>query len=278
MSETIHRYGQAFILAVWGTVALAFFLTGRLASYLHPSFHIWTLAAGIVLLLMAAALIFVPAEEEDGCGRCCGDHGHGHEHGHRKGPFILAAFILVVPLLAATAVSPSQFGAATVMNRGIADSIADLPGYEASIYLPPDDTLPGEEPLPMEQGNYFLKNDAGQIIASPIDLLYAANMPEMRRDFDNRAVEVVGQFFPAHRNNPHGDRFSLLRMFVMCCAADARPVAVNVKAPKPEDFPKMSWIKVTGTVTFPMEGGEHVPLIDAATVEATEPPAETFIY
>ncbi|GAB4166199.1 MAG: TIGR03943 family protein [Terrimicrobiaceae bacterium] len=274
MSESIHRYGQAFILAIWGAVALAFVATGRVASYLHPSFHGWTLAAGIILLLMAGALVFLPSGEDDGCGGVCDEHNTSP----RTGPFLVSGFILVVPLLAATAFSPSQFGAATVINRGIANNIADLPGFESSQFLPPDDTLPGEEPVPMEQGNYFLKNDAGQIIASPIDLLYAANMPEMRRDFDNRAVEVVGQFFPAQRNNPNGDRFSLLRMFVMCCAADARPVAVQVKALKAEDFPKMSWIKVTGTVTFPMEGGEHMPVIDASTVEPTEPPNETFIY
>jgi uncharacterized membrane protein YcgQ (UPF0703/DUF1980 family) len=111
-----------------------------------------------------------------------------------------------------------------------------------------------------------------------MDLLYAANEPGIRQDFENQEIEVIGQFFPARKNNPTGDRFSLVRMFVMCCAADARPVAITVRAPQPETFPDMSWVKVIGKATFPTEGGTTVPVIVADSVVPAEAPPETFVY
>jgi uncharacterized repeat protein (TIGR03943 family) len=188
--------------------------------------------------------------------------------------------ILVVPLLGSVWISPSQFGAVAVMNRGLADSIADLPGYVpfSEPALPTEDGSVGPEGDLIDTGAYLMKNEAGQIVASPMDLLYAAHDPGMMQDFENQEIEIVGQFFPAKKNNPTGDRFSLIRMFVMCCAADARPVAVSVRAPHQENFADMSWVRVTGKATFPLEGGNRVPVILADAVEPCEAPRESFMY
>ena len=68
-------------------------------------------------------------------------------------------------------------------------------------------------------------------------------------------------------------------MFMVCCAADARPVAVNVEPrSRPEDRGEMSWTKVVGTVTFPMENGRRVPLVRADKVTPCDPPSEAMLY
>jgi len=277
MSISFKNLLRSGTLAVWGAVSLSFVASGRVSSYLHPAFHPWTVASGLILVFLAASVIFFPAEEED-----CPDENCGASHGPRSMAGLLGVCsILIVPLLAATAISPSQFGAVAVMNRGLAESIEDLPGASAPLTepaLPTLDGSPGEETAVGDIAEYMAKNDSGQIIASTIDLLYAAQEPGMRRDFENREVELVGQFFPAKKNNPSGDRFSLVRMFVLCCAADARPVAITVRTSSAESFPDMSWIKVIGKATFPMEGGRHVPVIEAATVSSTDAPQESFVY
>lgn len=279
MSFVSRRYFQAGSLAVWGAVAVSFVASGRIVSYLHPSFHGWTVVCGTVLLLLAVGILFFPAEDAD-----CMDENCGGAHGPRslRGQ-IASTAILVLPLLITVAVSPGQFGAVAVMNRGLANSLVDLPGLTPSMPfmeppLPTQDGSPGEPGPPMATGDFFIRNADGLIMASTIDLLYAAQEPTLRREFENQDVEVVGQFFPAKRNNPEGDRFSLIRMYVLCCAADARPVAIAIRSTKQEEFPDMSWIKVTGRVTFPTEGGQTVPLIDATSVVPAEAPAETFIY
>ena len=44
-------------------------------------------------------------------------------------------------------------------------------------------------------------------------------------------------------------------MFMTCCAADARPVATLFEIDQKPELPEMTWVKVTGTATFPIENG-----------------------
>jgi uncharacterized repeat protein (TIGR03943 family) len=268
MTPMTARLFQAVPLAVWGGVCLYFVSSGRIASYLHPDFHAWTAVSGVALVVLALVVAAIPEAVEE----CC---GHGPRPWLRRWA---AMSVLVVPLLTTAAVSPSQFGAVAVRNRGLADSIADLPAYTPYME-PPLPTEDGSQPTGQEQGFFTLPTAAdGSILASPVDLLYAAEVPEMRRDFEGREIEVVGQFFPASRNNAQGDRFTLVRMYVLCCAADARPVGVNVHISPPPSHPEMSWVKVRGIARFPTEGGRSAPLIEATTIEPTEAPEETFLY
>ena len=163
----------------------------------------------------------------------------------------VAAAILVLPIVLAATISPDQFGAVTVNNRGYIETINDLPGYQPYVEpaLPQSDDsqlATGSE----EDGSYMARNAAGQIKAQTIDLLYAAEEPTMRADFEGKEVEVIGQFMPAREDNTQKDRFNLVRMFIICCAADARPVAITVQTDEPHGVPEMSWIKVTGHGIF----------------------------
>jgi uncharacterized repeat protein (TIGR03943 family) len=314
MTAVIQRWISATVLVTWGAVLTYFCFTGRVASYLHPAFHPWTLASGIVMLLMAAGVLFLPRREEESphdpahgwkvlgeddhscCGHdhsphaqgeaCCGhDHHHehaagccGHDHDDRK-LRIVPALILIVPLLVAATVSPSQFGATVVANRGFVQNIQDLPGYQPYFEpaLPTEDGSAGPtETKP--SSSYLPRNEAGQITAQTVDLLYAAEEPAMREDFDGKEVEMIGQYMPAKENNPKGNRFNLVRMFVMCCAADARPVAVSVETDQMPQTSEMSWVKVVGKATFPLEGGRRIPVVVAQSITPCEPPPESFIY
>jgi uncharacterized repeat protein (TIGR03943 family) len=279
------------VLAVWGAVLTYFFFSGRVGSYLHPAFHVWTVVSGLVLLAMAAALLFLADTEDSECCGCGHDHeeGHDHEddhghhhhhdHDHGKGLSVVAAVVLVGPLLAAAVISPSQFGATVVANRGFVEDVTDLPGFQpfTEPALPTEDGSVG--PTETEpSASYLPRNEKGQITAQTVDLLYAAEVPTMREDFEGKEVEMVGQYLPAKTGNATGNRFHLVRMFVMCCAADARPVAVSVETTAPVGQAEMAWVKVTGTVNFPVEGGRRVPVVVADSITPSDPPEDTFIY
>jgi uncharacterized repeat protein (TIGR03943 family) len=275
MTGSLQRFSSAGVLAIWGMVLGYFVVSGRLASYLHPSFHVWTAASAVVLLLLAAGLLFLPEQSHHEC-ESCGDHSHDQPKTLRNS---VAAVVLVLPIVLAATISPDQFGAVTVNNRGYIGSINDLPSYQP--YVEP--ALPAAEdsqPAGASSGDdtYISKNAAGQIKAQTIDLLYAAEEPTMRADFEGKEVEVIGQFMPASENNTQKDRFNLVRMFIICCAADARPIAISVQTDQPHGIAEMSWIKVTGTASFPLEGGRRVPLLVAKNVTPCDPPEETFIY
>jgi uncharacterized repeat protein (TIGR03943 family) len=277
MTVSVQRYLSAGVLTIWGVMLAYFFFSGRLGSYLHPAFHFWTGISGVVLVLLAAGLLFLPG----GSDHCCDDPGCEQEHVHQPATrSLLSAGILVLPLLIAAMVSPDEFGAATVSNRGYIQRINDLPGYQpyAEPALPAADDSPDAAGIPDPDGTYLPKTAAGHIKAQTVDLLYAAEEPTMRTDFEDKDVELIGQFMPPRAHNSQGDRFDLVRMFVICCAADARPVAVTVQTEHPQSITEMSWVKVTGKASFPIESGRRVPLILANTVTPCDPPDETFIY
>ena len=262
---SISTFLRSGVLMVWGIVLSYFYFSDRVNNYLHPSFHIWTGVSGIVFILIAAGLIFLPGTQGDDC---C-DEGHGASAG--MGKQIFGAIVLSVPLVIAATFSPSQFGASLVENRGLASSAADLPGYTPQAPAAADTAAGNQE-------DFTAKNEKGQIKAESIDLVYAAEDSVMRSDFENKEVEMIGQYLPARTGNAKGDRFNLVRMYVMCCAADARPVAVSVQTDQKDEFPEMGWVKVVGKATFPLEGGRATPVVVAERVEACDPPEETFVY
>jgi len=275
MNSTASRFCACGVLMVWGVVLLYFQLSGRIASYLHPAFHPYVAVSGGILVFLSVALLLTFPKDPD-CDHCCEDHDHA---GGSFSGGIASVLILVVPLLAATKISQSSFGATAVKNRSIVSDIADLPGYTPAFEpaLPNLDGSIGEATM-MDPSLYLKKNDSGQILAELVDLVYAAGDPDLRGDFENQEVELVGQFLPTHNANPDGDRFRLVRMFVMCCAADARPVAISVKQNNAVKFPEMTWVIVRGKATFPLEAGRRNPLVIADSIIETEPPSESFVY
>ena len=125
---------------------------------------------------------------------------------------------------------------------------------------------------------YLTRTPDGTIVAEVLDLLSAAQDNLLRKDFEGQRVQLIGQFMPDSSNNAEGKRFKAVRMFMTCCAADARPVATLVEAEKLPAFPEMTWVKITGTASFPVETGRRISVLKAEKVEKAEPPAEAMIY
>ena len=57
MNHTASRFCSSGVLMVWGVVLLYFQLSGRIASYLHPAFHLYVAISGGVLVFLSAALL-----------------------------------------------------------------------------------------------------------------------------------------------------------------------------------------------------------------------------
>jgi len=291
----LQRYLSSGVLMIWGMTLTYFYFSGRVASYLTPAFQTGAMIAGIVMILLAFGRCFV-VRDTDAC--CQGECAHVPKISAQ----LIGAAILVIPLICAAAISPNGFDASAIKNRGYVDNVAALPGYKPyqEPALPTDNgqaSVPTSTPAPAaaatassgstvaastdnaQQDQTFIpRNEAGQIKAQTIDLIYAAQEPSMRSDFENKDVEMIGQFMPARGNNPNGDRFDLVRMFMVCCAADARPVAVTIQTKSPEKVAEMSWVKVVGKATFPMVGGRMTPVVVASEVKPCDPPEDTFIY
>ena len=92
-------------------------------------------------------------------------------------------------------------------------------------------------------------------------------------------METIAQVMPEKVNNDAGTRLRIFRLLVQCCAADARPYSVPVDFGKEApEMKEMTWVKVVGTISFPEEGGQVVPLIQATSIEEAPEPADAMIY
>jgi uncharacterized repeat protein (TIGR03943 family) len=298
MTALFNRWLPGVTLLAWSAVLLSFYLTGRIASFLIPAFRTNVLLAGIGFLLMACCFLFLPA-----VANCCDDERCGHPLGRRKAGRIATFLVLLLPLVTAAICSPKNYGATAIINKVIITDASNLVQRSGAQRVPASQPAvvsadnAAEPPLPTKSGqpaapaapataastttdadNYLPKSKDGNIEVQVIDLLYAAQDSSMRADFEGKTVETIGQLMPADANNAGGNRFKLMRMFMYCCAADAKPIAALVESPTPPAAQEMSWVKVVGKVDFPIEGGRTIPVLKATSVKQVDPPEETMLY
>lgn len=285
MSNALSSLLPCLTLFAWAGLLIHFYVSGRLSAFLIPVFRPGVLVAGIVLLVLAIAALIAPDHST-----CCDDDADcGHPLGRRTSGRLLAFAVLLLPIAAAAALSTDGFSRTTMENRGILVDAAGL-GRESSgpsgrAYEPPLPTADGSgAPLPADEdfidpSEYLPRTPEGYVKAEVIDFLYAASEPELRQDFEGETVAIVGQYMPENRNGSGtGFRFKLVRMFMSCCAADARPVGVVVQSETRPPFPEMAWVRVVGRAEFPVVDGKSTAIVKARSVEESPPPEETMLY
>ena len=286
MKQLFSRWLPCATLAAWSAVLLYFYFSGRLQAFLHPTFRPYVLVAGLVMAGMALVFVLFPAD-----ANCCSAAECSHGLSRYAVGKILTFLILLLPVTAAAMFSPDGFGLSAMLNRGVIDDAAGLRPASAGKNAPrtaPDLPLPTNNPAapapanakaePPAEPDYLQRTPDGHIVAEVLDLLYAAQDNALRKDFENKAVVLIGQLMPDTGNNASGKRFKAVRMFMTCCAADARPVATLVDCDTPPNLPEMTWIKVTGTATFPIENGRRISVLKAERVEKSGPPEESMLY
>ena len=285
MNKLFSRWLPCATLAAWSAILLFFYFSGRIIPYLHPTFRPYVLIAGLVMAAMALVFLLFPADAD-----CCSSAECGHGLSRFATGKILTFLVLLLPITAAAMFSPDGFGKDAMLNRGILTDATGLRAPTMARTAPlaaPDLPLPTNgNPAPAPAAatppsappDYLTRTPDGRIVAEVLDLLYAAQDNALRKDFEGKAVELTGQLMPDASNNAAGKRFKAVRMFMTCCAADARPVATLVECDALPNLPEMTWIKVTGTATFPVENGRRISVLKADRVEKSAPPDETMLY
>ncbi len=248
----LNRWLPALTLGAWGIILLYFHLSGRLTAFLHPTFRPGVLIAGLALLAMAVVVLLSSVEE------CC--EANACSHGFSRLTFgkLLAFSVLLVPLSLAL-FSEDGFSLTAIKNRGMVTDVSEL-AKRAPLSVPSPDATDGN------------------LQVSVIDLLYAAQDDTLQTEFSQRPLEITGQLMATTEMNPRGNRMRLVRMFMSCCAADAKPVGALIELRQPVAMEEMAWVKVTGTAYFPMEGGKKVSVLKVESIEPASAPDESMLY
>lgn len=320
MTSLFTRWIPSLTLTVWSSVLLGTYYTGRLTSFLHPSFRPGVLIAGFALALLALFIGSRPTPPD-----CCADASCTHPLARSKGGRWVTFLILVLPVSVAAWLSPENFSKQAFEQRGVTMDVSSLgarkpsrtpstpstpaappaaaskeqaaeattspaptttattdaatPKLESAPQTTPATTTEGApaanaEPLP----EYLQKTVEGYVIVEVLDMLYAVQDSQLRKDFEGRTVQLIAQMMPSKTANGPENRFKAVRMFMTCCAADSRPVATLVETSALPELPEMTWVRIVGKATFPIENGKRTAVIQATSVTQTKPPEETMLF
>jgi hypothetical protein len=137
-------------------------------------------------------------------------------------------------------------------------------------------------------GSFSLADLKAQVPQSPEgnfmlevpELYYTAGDKEVQGVLTGQPIETIAQVLPEKVNNEKGTRLRIFRLLVQCCAADARPYSIPVEfgKPAPTNYKDMSWVKVTGKMTYKKEGDQTVPVIEATNITEAAEPANAMVY
>ncbi|PJM95662.1 TIGR03943 family putative permease subunit [Streptomyces sp. CB01373] len=230
------------VLSGIGLLRVSLF-TDLYLRYVNEGMRALLIASGALLVLLGVAeAVSYARRREDDEDTDRDDHdGHGHHHSGAP----RAAWLLFLPALSLLFYAPPALGAYTASRQP----------PKAITHEDDFDPLPATSPLPMTLSDFTRRVQQ-----------------DRTRAIEGRTVRLTG----FATSGKKGDGWTLTRIVISCCAADAQSVKVRIHGtPAP---PADSWVAVTGT-WHPggTLGTSSAPAaLDARSVEKTDKPVNAY--
>jgi putative membrane protein len=232
------RRAATLLPLAYGAYLVYAYGTGALYYYIHPIYLAPTLVAGLVLVGLAGI-----ARWESGPAAAS------------PGPSALAAGVLALPVALGFLLPPQPLTVVTAAQRGV--DVAFLGGAgEGSV----PDTAWGAPPE-----TYTIKDWVKAFQADPEPGRHAG-----------KPARVTG-FVYREAALPEG-WFLVARFVVKCCAVDAQPVGLLVRAPEASPLEGGRWVRVEGAWEVVELDGRRRAAIGAARVTPTGRPEQPYLY
>lgn len=266
MNPRTRRILFSLAVLLWSAALLYFYSSGRINKYLAPDFRPICFGGGIGLAVLGLFNLLTAGQRAD-CG-----HDHGGEddpHDHESGDMhpLTAVALMLVPLGLSVAWTKDEYSAAALSRKGLYDA----PSAVTSPFLA--SSMPALTREELEKSHR--KTADGFLQFSLMELFFSSGDRELQTLIDGLKVETEGRWIEEKNNNPDGTRKRLYRLFITCCAADSRAIPIVLEFGKiPPQFAENDWVKVSGTMRFPLEEGLIQPVLNVENVIAAEPPYE----
>jgi uncharacterized repeat protein (TIGR03943 family) len=266
MNPSRRRILFSLAVLVWSAVSLYFHASGRINRYLAPDFRMIAFSGGIGLAVLGLFNLLTARQAAE-CGHDHGDDGNGHDHETSDVHPVAALLLMVVPVALSVVWTKDEYSADTLSRKGLYDPPSNVASLVQTSVMPP---------LTREDiAKYHPKSADGYHAFRLMELYYATGDREMQSLIDGMKVETEGRWVEEKAHNPMGTRKRLYRLFMTCCIADSRAIPIILEFGKvPPDFPENGWVKVSGTMRFPMEEGVLQAVLVVDQVMASDPPVE----
>ncbi|WP_164716316.1 TIGR03943 family putative permease subunit [Paenibacillus whitsoniae] len=126
-----------------------------------------------------------------------------------------------------------------------------------------------------KMGVILYKKD--RIIVQPEIYMEILSTIDLFKDnFIGKKIELTG--FVYREDKMTTSQFVVGRFAVSCCSADASPYGVLIDFPTAQNFPKDTWVKVTGTIQNGNYNGNDIFKIAATQIEKIAAPSSPYVY
>lgn len=217
----------------------------KLSYILAPQFYIWVLLGGIALLVLVAIRAITLWRQakaanhdhdhdhshehhhhhdhhHDHAHSHAHDHAHTHDHGHEHGWTPARYAVLMLPIVLYFLNLPNSSFSAERFGRDLSSGEVEGAG-----------------------GLVASKGDAFNLGFK--ELTGAALYADRRADLEGKSGRLIGMFSPLANDK----EFTLFRVKMNCCAADAIPVGVRIISPENiTNIKPKEWVQVEGQIQF----------------------------
>jgi uncharacterized repeat protein (TIGR03943 family) len=233
---------QAVILLLFGAALVRLAGSDALLLYVRPVARPWVGLAGLALVLLAGwQLLSLLRRPAEADGEDDVDVA-----GHRHGPTTPVMWLVLAPVIAVLVIAPPALGAFTAGRAPLVHPAGRPPALAVS-----------SRPVPLSMFDFLILSDA---------------RPAALR---SQPVTLTG-FVLAGR----AGGFSMARLVITCCAADASTARVDVDlaaigraGPVP---PRGSWVQVTGSFTGTDPDADRTPRLLASSLVRIGQPANPY--
>lgn len=123
------------------------------------------------------------------------------------------------------------------------------------------------------------QNEAGDFQLDVPQIFYTAGDKELMDVMEGIPIETTAQLMEETLNNPNGHRLKAFRLFIECCAADARPLSIPIDfGEAPPKYIEMGWYQLHGKLHYVEEDGELLPILRMERLEETSEPMDELIF
>jgi uncharacterized repeat protein (TIGR03943 family) len=249
IARQISFFAPAAVMSAWATVMLHTIASGHINRLLSPMFRNYVLTAAILLVVLSAlyVLLYQPSSET---APALAPTGRLRQFGRW--------LVLLVPLVAASILSPSALSSTTLNNRSSTAGVTAMPSWNAESQAKAKEALAADpnQPVPVEV----------------TDLITLSRSPEQIAAFEGRKVRTVGLFVAQPGSAP-----KVVRWIMWCCAADAQPASVELGGNTSGGWKDTQWLEIVGTAHFPSTLGHVVPRIEVESITPTQEPDEPYL-
>jgi putative membrane protein len=251
IARQLSFFAPAAVMSAWATVMLHTMASGHINRLLSPMFRSYVLVAAILLMVLSALYLFLYEPSAEESKSALAPTGRLRQLGRW--------LMLLIPIIAASVLSPSALSSSTLQNRQLDSTAGALP-------------MPTWNSTSQANAKNILDSDPNQPVPVEVtDLITLSQSPEQIKSFDGRKVRVIGLF------NSTGGNIKLVRWIMWCCAADAQPASVSLGGNTEGAWKNEQWLEVVGTASFPSTLGHIVPHIDVDSIKPAQEPDEPFL-